>query len=265
MTTVHDILCLMDEKAPFSMQESWDNSGLLVGRRSAEVNSVFLTLDITPETIQEAIDAGANLIVSHHPVIFGKIASAVEDDYTGKRVLMLAEHRIAAICCHTCLDSVPGGVNDVLAEKCGIVGSTSILEQSGVHPAYGPYGVGRVGELAAPMDLTDYLTLLKQSLAPNGLRYWNANRLVKRVAVGGGSCGSMMEAVLAHGCDTFVTSDVKYDQFLCAKDAGLNLIDAGHYPTENPVMERVESWLRAAFPELKVTKSALHREVISYR
>lgn len=265
MTTVNDIYRLMDEKAPFSMQEGWDNSGLLVGRRSAEVTHVFLTLDITPETIREAVQAGADLMLSHHPVIFGKISSTVEEDYTGKRVLMLAENRIAALCCHTCLDSVRGGVNDVLAEKCGIVGETDILEPGGVHPQLGAYGVGRVGRLASPVDMEDYLGLVKNALRPNGLRFYDAGRPVEKVAVGGGACGSMVEEVLALGCDTFVTSDVKYDQFLAAKDGGLNLIDAGHYPTENPVMEIVEKWLREAFPELKVTKTALHHEVFSYR
>lgn len=265
MVTVNDIYNLMDKKAPFSMQESWDNSGLLVGRRSTEVKHVFLTLDITPETIAEASEAGADLILSHHPVIFGKFSDVLEEDYTGKRILSLIENRIAAICCHTCLDSVRGGVNDVLAEKCGIVGETEILEASGVHPVLGEYGVGRVGCLAAPMSLEEYMTLVKNALGPNGLRYHDAHRPVERVAVGGGACGSMIDEAVAMGCDTFVTSDVKYDQFLAAKDAGLNLIDAGHYPTENPVMEIVESWLREAYPELKVTKTARHCEVFSYR
>lgn len=265
MITVKDIYRFMDEKAPFSMQEGWDNSGLLVGRSSAEVTHIFLTLDITLETVEEAVQAGADLILSHHPVIFGKLSSVLEEDYTGKRLLSLIENRISAICCHTCLDSVRGGVNDVLAEKCGITGSTDILEVSGVHPTLGAYGVGRVGVLSEPMTLSAYLDLVKEALSPNGLRYWDAQRPVYKVAVGGGSCGSMLGEAAAMGCDTFVTSDVKYDQFLAAKDAGVNLIDAGHYPTENPVMDTVEGWLKAAFPELKVTKTSVHKEVISYR
>lgn len=265
MITVNDIYRLMDEKAPFSMQESWDNSGLLVGRGSAEVKKVLLTLDITPEVIEEAVQQGADLILSHHPVIFGKIASAVEEDYTGKRVLMLAENRIAAICCHTCLDSAPGGVNDVLAQRCGIVGETDILEQCGVHPTLGAYGIGRVGRLAQAMSLADYLTMLKDRLSPNGMRFWDAGRPVEKVAVGGGSCGSMIELAIAAGCDTFVTADLKYDHFLAARDSGLNLIDAGHYPTEQPVMEQVEKWLSEAFPELDLCKTACHYESIAYR
>ncbi len=264
MTTVRDIYSLMDEKAPFYIQESWDNSGMLAGRWDAEVKHIFLTLDITPETIQEAAALGCDLIISHHPVIFGKISAVREDDYTGKRVLMLIENHIAAICCHTSLDCAFGGVNDILAEKCGIAGDTEVLEVVGKTTEGIPYGVGRVGALEETMELDAYLEHLKKSLAPNGMRYYNAKRPVKRVAVGGGSCGSMLEEAVRLGCDTFVTADLKYDHFLAAKEYSVNLIDAGHFPTENPVMDTVAEWLTEAFPAVKVTKSALHHEVISY-
>lgn len=265
MTTVKNVYAWMDEKAPFSLQESWDNSGLLVGHWDAEVKHVLLTLDITLETIAEAAELGCDLMVSHHPVIFTPVKRMTSDDDTGKRLLLLAEHHIAAICCHTCLDAAWGGVNDVLAEKCGLTGSTEILEVTGTDPQGRPCGIGRIGELQEPVSLEKYLEHLKKTLRPNGLRFSDAGKPVLRVAVGGGACGSMMGLAIAAGCDTFVTSDLKYDHFLEAKAAGLNLVDAGHYPTENPVMEKAEEWLKEGFPALKVTKSSRHREVISYR
>lgn len=263
MTTVREVYQLLDKKAPFYMQESWDNSGMLAGHWEQEVRRVLTCLDITPETIREAMELGCDLIVSHHPVIFDPVKRASDDDYTGKRLLALAENRIAAICCHTCLDAAPGGVNDVLAEKCGLT-QTAPLEQAGIDPQGRPYGIGRVGVLPAPVALADYLDQIKMALKPNGLRFYDAGKPVERVAVGGGSCGSMMALAVREGCDTFVTADLKYDHFLAAKDYGLNLIDAGHFPTENPVMEIVGEWLREEFPGVEVCQSRRHHEVISY-
>lgn len=262
MRTVNDVIALMNEKCPFELQESWDNSGFLVGRRGTEVSGILTALDITLETIEEAKANGCNVIVSHHPVIFNPVKRLTDESYDSRRLLALVENGIAAICCHTCLDSAIGGVNDVLAEKCGLK-NTCVLEVTGEHLNQ-PCGIGRVGELAESVSLEAYLEMLKSALGPNGIRYCDGGRPVHKVAVGGGSCGSMMHEVLAFGCDTFVTADLKYDHFLEAKALGLNLIDAGHFPTEHPVMESVTNWLTQAFPEVKVLKSTVHHEVISY-
>ena len=184
-------------------------------------------------------------------------------DLVGQRVLALAERGIAAICCHTNWDSAQGGVNYVLAKLCGLE-KQQILEVSGTDEQGVPYGIGRIGTLPMPVALEDYLKLLKGSLEPNGLRYVDGGRQVYRVAVGGGACGGMLEQVAQAGCDTFVTGDVKYDQFLDAKMLGINLIDAGHYPTEDPSMLVLGYQLAKAFPEATVQKSKLHGEVIQY-
>jgi dinuclear metal center YbgI/SA1388 family protein len=235
-----------------------------VGHWDRAVRRVLLSLDITPAVIQEAADQSCGMIVSHHPVIFGGTKAVTDADYTGERVLRLAEAGIAALCCHTSLDAAPGGVNDEQARRCGRTGELELLEQGGVHPVLGPYGIGRVGALKEPVALPDYLALLRDNLAPNGIRFHDAGKSVRRVAVGGGSCGSMMGEALKLGCDTFVTADLKYDHFLEARAAGLNLIDAGHYPTENPVMDVVENWLREAFPALEVLRTQSHSEPIAY-
>lgn len=265
MTTVQDIYRFLDQKCPFALQESWDNSGLLVGHGDWPVTTIFVSLDITPDTIQEAAQAEAQLMVSHHPVIFHPVKRLTDlpGNYDGGVLLSLAERGIAAICCHTNLDSVSGGVNDVLARACGLT-RVEQLAQAGVD-AYGrPYGIGRVGELAAPVPLEEYLAFVQGALGSNGLRYASGGRTVRRVAVGGGACGSMVGDALRMGCDTFVTSDLKYNDFLSAGPLGINLIDAGHFPTENPVTEVLAQWLREAFPAVKITKSAVKTEVISY-
>ena len=125
-------------------------------------------------------------------------------------------------------------------------------------------GIGRVGTLPAPMPLAEFAAFVCRALGANGVRYADAGRMVSRVAVGGGACGEYEAAALATGCDTFVTSDLKYNQFLDAPGKGINLIDAGHFPTEDPVCARLLAYLTEQFPGLQVTKSTSHREVIQY-
>lgn len=265
MTTVRDIYQKIDSFAPFSIQESWDNSGMLVGHWDQPVSLILMTLDITPEVIHEAAQIGADLIVSHHPLLFQPAKQVTDDgfDLVGQRVLTLAEKKIAAICCHTNWDSAQGGVNDVLATLCGLE-KLQILEPCGTDQQGIPYGIGRIGTLSMPVPLKDYLDMIKGSLEPNGMRFVDAGKLVWKVAVGGGSCGSMIERAVQSGCDTFLTGDVKYDQFLDAKLLGLNLIDAGHYPTEDPAITVLGYRLAKAFPEVRVKKTELHHEVLAY-
>ena len=266
MTTVQDIYRFIDQIAPFSIQQSWDNSGMLVGHWKQPVSRVLMTLDITPEVLYEARQMGAELIVSHHPLLFDPAKQVTDGaaDLVGQRILALAESGIAAICCHTNWDSARGGVNYVLAKLCGLE-KLQVLEPEGADADGVPYGIGRIGTLAMPVGLSDYLELLKGSLEPNGMRYVDAGRRVYKVAVGGGSCGSMLEQVVRAGCDTFVTGDLKYDHFLDAKMHKLNLIDAGHYPTEDPSMAVLGYQIAKAFPAVQVKKSESHHEVLSYK
>lgn len=263
MPTVSDIYEFLDRKAPFQLQMSFDNAGFLVGDGTRPVTRVLVSLDITEPVIEEAKEFGAELIVSHHPVIFFPAKRVTADEPLGRKLMGLIRNDIAAICCHTNLDAVAGGVNDVLAARAGLT-RIEQLHQDGVDGQGRPYGIGRVGELTQTMPLSDYLSFLKRNLAPNGIRYADAGRPVRRVAVGGGACANMVEDALAKGCDTFVTSDVKYDGFLDARALGINLVDAGHFPTEDVVCPTLVDWLRTEFPALTVEKSRLHREVISY-
>lgn len=263
MATVMDIYRLLDGFAPFATQMSFDNAGFLVGRGERPVAKVLVSLDITEEVAQEAAGLGAELIVAHHPVIFHPARSITDGDPTGRTVLTLIENGVSAICAHTNLDTAVGGVNDALAERLGLTGLT-VLEPSGVDGAGRPIGIGRVGELSGSFRLTEYAQRVKEALGANGVRYVDAGRPVRRVAVGGGACGDMAELAAGQGCDTFVTSDVKYNQFLDAKAMGLNLIDAGHYPTENVVCPVLAEKLRNGFPGLEVLMSSRHKEVFSY-
>jgi dinuclear metal center YbgI/SA1388 family protein len=265
MPTVHEIYDLIDQMAPFETQMSFDNAGFLVGHGEAPVTKILVALDITQAVIQEAKELGAELIVSHHPIIFHPVKSITDQDPVGRRLLALAECGIAAICAHTNLDAVKGGVNDCLAQAAGLT-ELDQLCQDGVDRNGNPYGIGRVGVLQAggEPDLVTYAGMVKKALGANGVRYVDAGRPVHKVAVGGGACADMVTDALAKGCDTFVTSDVKYDGFLNARALGINLIDAGHYPTENVVVPALADYLRAKLPGVEVGQSARHHEVFSY-
>ena len=257
MATVADILAFIESIAPPYMAESWDNVGLLCGRKNKEVKKILVALDPFRNVIDEAIALGADLIVTHHPLIFRNPLMAVnEDTEAGRCVLTLMENGIAAINAHTNLDLAPGGVNDVLAQTLGL----SNIEI--INPIEN-YGLLRKGEISE-QSLETFLTTVKKNLNCKGLRYVDGGKPVRVVAVGGGSCADGMHEALAAGCDTFVTADVKYNQFRTAYELGLNLIDAGHFHTENPTMPIVATKLRAAFPGVDVVFSENHDDQMNF-
>lgn len=262
MATVLEIYRYLDKKAPFSLQMSFDNAGFLVGRGDASVDRVMVSLDITEEVAGEAKEAGCQLIISHHPIIFHPAKSITDSEPTGRCLLTLTENHIAAICIHTNLDAVKGGVNDALAQRLGL-SNISQLHQDGLDPEGRPYGIGRVGTVQGYDSAHQFAAFVREALDAGGLRLEDAGKPVHRVAVGGGACGDMLEDAVAQGCDTFVTSDVKYNGFLDARAMGINLIDAGHFSTENVVCPVLEDWLKERFPEIQIFRSQRHKEVFS--
>lgn len=263
MAAVKDIFAFLDGKAPFAYQLNFDNAGFLVGRGDRQVKKLLVALDITPEVIGEAVERDCQLIVSHHPVIWDKLGQVTDESTTGKKVLALIEHGIAAICAHTNLDAVEEGVNTQLARRVGL-GETVPLEEDGVDAQGRPYGIGRVGELPAAMSLADFAAQVKRGLELAGVRVMDAGAPVHRVAVGGGACGGMLEQVKAMGCDTFLTSELKHDVYLEARALGVNLLDAGHYSTETVVCPALAGWLKEAFPEVEVLQARKQGEVFAY-
>ena len=262
MVHVTDILAYLDKIAPLTMIMEPDNVGLIVGRGDAEVRRVLLALDVTDAVIDEAIALDAQLILAHHSVIFGSLSHVTDSDLTGRKVLKLARHDIAMIAMHTNLDIVTGGVNDVLAEALGL-SNLEILWELGELDGK-PYGLGRVGILPAPMEMADFLPQVKAAVDSVGLRYHDAGRPVERVAVIGGGGGSGLSKAIAAGCDTFVTGDAKYNIFLEALGAGINLIEADHYCTENVITAPLAEMVSTAFPTLEVRVSARHGQVTKF-
>ncbi len=255
MPTLQEIENALYELAPRNLAQEWDNVGLLVGRPEQEVHRVLVALDVTEAVAEEAAARGAELIAAHHPVIFRPVKSLTDRDAAGRTLLRLAADGVAAICMHTNLDAAQGGVNDALAARLGLTHA---------EPLPGGDGILRMGGLPGEMALPAFLRWVREALGPNGIRFADGGRPIRRVAVGGGACGEYIRAAREAGCDALVTADVKYNQFLDAQAAGLTVIDAGHFPTEDVVCPVLVRYLAGRFPGLLVEKSASHREVIQF-
>lgn len=257
MPKVREIEQALFELAPGELAMDGDNVGHLLGDPEQWVDRCLVALDITHAVAEEAIEAGCGLIVSHHPVMnsnWCQVQSVRDDTFQGSILTRLLRANVSAICMHTNLDAADGGVNDVLAGRLGLLDPEPFTNDR----------VGRCGWLADPAPLPEFVRFVSRALGCNGVRYADAGKPVHRVAVGGGACGEFEDAAIYAGCDTFVTSDLSYHQFVDAKMKGINLIDAGHFPTEDPVCEVLISYLSERFPDLQIWKSAVHHEAIQY-
>ena len=256
MITVRDLESSLFAWAPAELAAPWDNVGHLVGEPDAEVKTVLIALDITEAVVKEAIACRADVIVAHHPVMncaWHPVQRVRSDDAQGRMLIAMIRNGISAICMHTNLDAAQGGVNDALAEKLGLSDLEMLNEEK----------IGRIGTLKSQIPLVDFTRFVVKSLGCNGLRYVDNGKPVHRVAVGGGACSGYIAQAIANGCDTFVTSDLKYNDFLDTKE--INLVDAGHFPTENVVCPVLAEYLRKQFPQLNVVQSTAHSsEVIQY-
>ena len=262
MKTVSQITDALFQLAPAYMKEDWDNIGQLCGRADQPVERVLVALDPCLQTAQEARAFGAQLLVTHHPLIFSGIKAVSDQSAAGRTLLYLIENSISAVNMHTNLDAAPGGVNDCLAEALGLE-ALRVLQPAGTDAQGRSYGLGRIG-MTAPCSLQSFLQRVKDALQCGGLRYADGGKPVACVAVGGGACGDFLQSAAACGCDTFVTADVKYHQFIEARELGLNLIDAGHFPTENLICGRIAESLRSRFPDLEILVSQTHEDAVKF-
>lgn len=261
MTTVNDILNFLSNLAPEYMKEEWDHVGLNCGRKDAPIQKILVALDPFDHVCREARDVGADLLVTHHALIWD--GGFINDDTpTGARTLFLVENGIAHINAHTNLDCAPGGVNDVLAQALGLT-NVEVIDPAGTDEQGKPYGLLRCGYVKRT-ELETFINHVKTQLGTPVVRFVRGSNPVCKVAVGGGSCAGAMHLALAAGCDTFVTADVKYNQFWDAKDMELNLIDAGHFYTENPVVAVLAAELSQAFPEIEIIISKTHRDCMEF-
>ncbi len=250
MTTVADVYRYIDSFAPFDAAEGWDNVGVLLGDRGAAVTGIVCALDLTADILNEAAALGANLVVTHHPVIFDPIKK-LESTSVVYKAARLGVHVISA---HTSLDVAPEGVNQALAETLQLRDPAPLCED----------GLGRIGLLPFAMTARQLAGYVKERLHCKGLRFYEGPGLISCVALCGGAGGSLLDAAKAQGAQALVTADVKHNVFLDAKNCNMTLIDGGHFATENVIIPRLAEGLHRQFPQLPVTIASANVEVTDW-
>lgn len=251
-----DIISKIEEKYPVSFAESWDNTGLLVGDQEREVQKVFLALDVTDETLEAAVRAGADMMITHHPMIFSGMKRVTADDFIGRRVIRLIENHMCAYAMHTNFDVL--GMAELSADYLGL-SHRKVLDIT-YEEEDRKEGIGRVGNLPQTMTLKDCGTFVKERFGlPFVKVYGNPDTEVRLAAVCTGSGKSLMKEVLKAGAEVYITADMDYHSAIDAVAQGVCVIDAGHYGTEYIFMDYMKKELAEMLPELKTeTMDVLH-------
>jgi dinuclear metal center YbgI/SA1388 family protein len=223
MATIKEIYDYMDSLYPFSLQEEFDNCGLNVGNFHAEVTKCALALDITDPVIDEAAAKGAQLIVTHHPVIFDPLKSVKSSSLVYK----LIQKNIGHIASHTSLDKAIGGANDVLAQFIGLKKVRLLNEET---------MFGRIGVYPEALTPEQFAEKCKTSLGCEMVKLSAGNRPIKTAAVNTGAGSFSLPDVIREGADAFLTGEIKLNEVLLARKLGITIVEAGHFETENMVM-----------------------------
>ena len=229
----------LERFAPLPLQESYDNAGLQIGLTEAEVSGVLLCLDVTEAVVDEALRRGCNLIVSHHPLIFHKLAHVTGSTYVERCVAKAIKNDVSIASMHTNLDAVLGGVNHKIAEKMGLQQLSGIGEMKNVDGVSGASGV--VGTLAEPMAADDFIVMLKRVFCVECVQANRPlSRPISRVAVCGGAGSFLLDDAVAAGADAFVTGEMHYHEFF-GHDDQLQIAVIGHYQSEQFTPEVLRS------------------------
>ena len=257
MLKVKDIIREIEFLAPPALAESWDNVGLMVGDRDQRVTTVFVCLDVTSDNVQRAADCGADLILSHHPLIFSPVKRIVEQDITGSILRNLIRNDISVYSAHTNLDHADGGMNDVLAQRLDLTHVRRFRDDECVDGGGQPIDpIGRIGTLEIPMEMSDFVEFVRDALGCRTIRsVGSPEEVVKTVALCSGSGGEGIYSAYHAGADVYVTADVKHHEAQLAFELGINLIDAGHFETENIICSFMTEFLESRFEGINVIPS----------
>ena len=242
---VRDVIKVIEDFAPLSIQEKWDNSGLCIGSPDAEVTSVLIGLDCTPELVDEAVACGADMIVTHHPLIFSGLKKITPEDQVGAAVIKAISNGISVYAAHTSADKVIAGVSGAMAAKLGLV-NVQILDEDGEGT-----GLGVVGDLPEPVTAAEAVALVKDRFALKAMRASHpVEGMISRVAMCGGSGGSLIGAAMASGAQLYLSGDISYHNFFTKE--GFMIMDIGHYESEIEIVDILFSLLRKNFPTFAV-------------
>lgn len=249
---VSDLHEYFEEKAPAALAEDWDNVGLLIGNMEREINKALICLDVTSEVVNEAIKLNMDIIISHHPFIFKGIKSINDDTPKGKLIHKLIQKSISVYCVHTNLDVADDGVNDQLAKKIELKSLENLNMYKTDKVSGRVYGLGKYGELKKEMDLSEFLSFVKNKLNVKNLRViGDIHGKIKTVAVFCGSFDEDYTGLLKAKVDILLTGDIKYHTATDMKEMDLCVIDAGHFYTERIIVPALTKQLNKAFPQIE--------------
>ncbi len=230
---VIDVLEFLNNKYPLDLAEAYDNCGLIIGNENDEVTSGIVALDCTKAAVDEAISRGANLIITHHPLMF----SAIKQLHSGDLEFELIRHGINLISMHTNLDAADGGVNDVLCEKLGLTGIEKLVCND--------FAI-RIGKVTPAISPEEFASRVSNALSCP-VKFVAGKNDISRVAVCSGSGGEFLDCAIAAGADAFLSSEIKHHQFMHAANLGFSLFDAGHQTTEDIIVEELTRVLNSKF------------------
>ncbi|MEZ6067744.1 MAG: Nif3-like dinuclear metal center hexameric protein [Planctomycetaceae bacterium] len=275
---VADWITELERFAPPALAEQWDNVGLLIGDRSQSAHRVLTCLTLTPDVAAEAIAVGAELVVTHHPVLFKATQRITADTPEGAMLLALIRNGAAVYSPHTAFDSTWDGINQSIAERLSLceiepLVSCTIEErerlESTAEVATGdrrPVGRGRLGRLKTPIALADLADVVGQRLRAGGVQFvGEPTRIVSRVGIACGAAAGFLKDARRLGCDAFITGEARFHDCLEARTSGVGMILPGHYATERPAVEELARRLADRFPECHVTASEVESDPLHWR
>ena len=249
--TVSDLYRVIDSIAPFDTQAEFDNSGFLIGDPAQEVTTILLALDVTPAVIDEAAECGAQLIITHHPLLFSPLRRLTEEDYEGRLIRRLTRENISLISAHTNLDQAPGGINDSLAEICGL---TDVQGE----------GFFRCGSLSEPLTAYEYAGFLRERLGDSVRLMGPEDAVIRRVGLCSGGGSDEWTLAAGAGCDAFLSGEIKHHHALAMAESGLVGMECGHFATEFPGVSVLASALQNALCAIQCNMRVFVSEAAAY-
>ncbi|MDE0866294.1 MAG: Nif3-like dinuclear metal center hexameric protein [Rubripirellula sp.] len=259
MTSLEAVCTSLASIAPLRLAEDWDNVGLLVGNRTQSISKVMTCLTVTPNVVSEAVEQQVGLIVAHHPLPFKPLARITSDTIPGEMVLRLIASGVAVYSAHTAFDSAAQGINQRWADLLSLESVEALVpvtDQPGVAKRSDIEGTGRLGCLAHPESLQDFVSRAAAAVGASCPRYvGDPERKVSRIALACGSGGSFLSAARRRGCDAMITGEATFHTCLEAESFGIGMGLLGHYWSERFAMESLAEILAKTFPELDIWAS----------
>ncbi|MBR1573675.1 MAG: Nif3-like dinuclear metal center hexameric protein [Bacteroidales bacterium] len=259
---VGDVVAAVEGFAPASVQESWDNSGLIIGSPADEVHGVLVGFDCTAALVEKARQAGCDMIVTHHPLIFKGIRRITPEDPVGEAVMLAIRYGIAVYAAHTSADKVSGGVSWAMAGRLGLQ-NTCCLDPEGAPSPEGQTGLGVLGDLPEEMSGEQALDYVKTCFSLKVLRHSRPVERVRRVALCGGSGGSLIATALASGASLYISGDITYHQFFTPRT--FMIADIGHFESEIDIVGILAGEIRRRLPSLAVHADAAPENPVFWR